>query len=479
MPVIEATCIDENELQAYATGALPEALRQRVEAHLRSCDVCTMLVASAADALATIPCSVEPEVEEGVQGSALAPGEQFGRFRIEGVVGRGGWGTVYRAEDTELGRPVAIKVMSPRRVAPGDTRALAARLRTEARAMARLAHPNVVTLHDVGSFDEQAFVVMELVSGSNLRAWLNRQERDWREILRVFSDAGRGLVAAHEVGIVHRDFKPENVLIGDDGRARVTDFGLARSFDPLARGPAPGFIASSAQHSTLAGTPAYMAPEQILGKPVDARTDQFSFCVSLYLALFARHPFLGRSHKGVEAAELLRATLAGSVHEPAHGPVSRVVLDAILRGLSSDPEQRWRSLAELISVLDQTASSPVSSKRPWGALALATIGGLVVFASFAAFRSASGQEPTPLPLAEKSAAPAALTLASPDPAPLPTTPPEVAVAAASSEATEAPRKSTTRRSSAKSAPLAKATGSSGAKADQLLNPFRREHTQSR
>ena len=310
------------------------------------------------------------------QGAPLTVGEHFGRFVISGVLGRGGWGTVYRAQDTELGRLVAIKVMSPARPTADATRALAARLKTEARAMAQLSHPNVVALHDVGTVDERAFVVMELVNGANLRQWLAETERNWRDVLRLFADAGRGLSAAHAVGLAHRDFKPENVLVGHDGRTRVTDFGLASSFDELdvAVAAAPGPTVA------LAGTPAYMAPEQILGKPTDARTDQFSFCISLFIALHSVHPFLGRPHRGADMNEVLRAILLGIVHEPSASAVPRAVNQALQRGLSPNPEDRFPSLDQLLEVLDQERATSEESpgRSVFGVAAVsATIAGLL------------------------------------------------------------------------------------------------------
>jgi hypothetical protein len=167
-------CLDEDELQALVSGVLDEARLRGAEAHLRSCDSCSAVVAAAlADLRPTTPASgltADDADEDSTR--PLAPGERFARFVITGVVGRGGWGTVYRAEDTELQRSVAIKVLTPSSGSADATLALGARLRAEARAMAKLAHPNVVTLHDVGTLENRAFVVMELVLGSNLRQWL-------------------------------------------------------------------------------------------------------------------------------------------------------------------------------------------------------------------------------------------------------------------------------------------------------------------
>ncbi|MCA9694629.1 MAG: serine/threonine protein kinase, partial [Myxococcales bacterium] len=219
-------------------------------------------------------------------------------------------GVVYRAHDPQLDREVAVKLLRPDGPQGEDVSRARSRLYREARAMARLAHPNVIHVYDFGAHEGQVFVAMELVDGVNLARWLERQPRsprDPRAILSVFLAAGEGLVAAHDAGLVHRDFKPENVLVGDDGRVRVLDFGLARapggevgeggrarSSDAPARDASPAVDdgetlasgsltpeASLTRTGALVGTPRYMAREQILGRPADARTDQFSFCVAL------------------------------------------------------------------------------------------------------------------------------------------------------------------------------------------------------
>jgi cysteine-rich repeat protein len=201
------------------------------------------------------------------------------------------------------------------------------------------------------------FVIMELVEGETLAAWLRRAPRSWRDVAAVFADAGRGLAAAHAAGIVHRDFKPENVLLGADGRARVTDFGLARRVPPArAAGAVSGAPAAAAVTTTTAGTPAYMAPEQFLDGSADARTDQFNFCVALHLALFGRHPSAdGDGH--------VPTTLLGAVghlvqdHFPAVVDAAQVPgwLRALLRrGLSPRPEDRHAGMQPIIDALART-----------------------------------------------------------------------------------------------------------------------------
>ena len=234
----------------------------------------------------------------------LVAGAAIGRYILQARLGEGGMGVVWTAHDPELDRPVAIKLLtSPR----GDSQA---RLLREAQAMAKLAHPNVVAVFDVGLHNGQVYVAMELVLGVTLRAWLDADpRRPWRTILEMFLQAGRGLAAAHAVGLVHRDFKPDNALVGEDGRLRVVDFGLAAlardapaltgshaSLRPLDTGSLHASSVSAAlgvsalnsqltQAGAVMGTLAYMSPEQHLGVAADPRSDQFSFCVALYTAL--------------------------------------------------------------------------------------------------------------------------------------------------------------------------------------------------
>ncbi|MBK8713216.1 MAG: serine/threonine protein kinase [Deltaproteobacteria bacterium] len=250
------------------------------------------------------PPSIAPLELERLRGSVRAglfaePAKppRLGRYSLLRCIGHGGMGVVYAAHDEELDREVAIKLLRTE-IARGDDQ----RLAQEARALARLSHPNVVAIYDVGVHDQQRFIAMELVAGLDLRRWL-AAPRPLREVLRVFAAAGHGLAAAHAVGLVHRDFKPDNVLVGDDGRPRVLDFGLARPperADTATPGKPPvlptgidPFATTFTSTGMLLGTPAYMAPEQYLGDPADARSDQFSFAVSLFHAVYGERPFAG------------------------------------------------------------------------------------------------------------------------------------------------------------------------------------------
>jgi eukaryotic-like serine/threonine-protein kinase len=230
----------------------------------------------------------------------LGTGARIGRYVIIEKVGTGAMGVVYGAYDPELDRKIALKLLKP---GQGLKDTAKARLLREAKAIARLAHPNVVAVHDVGVLDDQVFLAMEFIAGGTIKSWLGETPRTWRQVLDVFIAAGRGLVAAHAAGLVHRDFKPDNVLLDKERRPRVVDFGIARqaagSDDEDAQEPvdddpaatlreASGNVApllTLTKTGTVVGTPAYMAPEQFLGERGDERSDQFSFCVALYEAL--------------------------------------------------------------------------------------------------------------------------------------------------------------------------------------------------
>ena len=298
-------------------------------------------------------------------------GGRLGRYLILRLLGEGGMGMVFAAYDEDLDRRVAIKLLrTDGPAARLDKRVLLA----EAKAMARLSHPNVVQIYDVGEFGEQVFVAMELVNGASLRDWLKERPRSVAEIVRAFVEAGRGLQAVHDAGLVHRDFKPQNVLVSADGRVRVLDFGLA--FAQAGGGRSPGEGDGSASGAAAGpgellegGTPAFMAPEQHAGGRIDARTDQFSFCVALYQALYGQRPFAGKGK------ELAAAVLAGEVRvPPADARAPAWLRRVVLRGLSRDPAQRWPSMAALTDTL---------GRDPWR-LRLGVLAGFAVFVALAA-----------------------------------------------------------------------------------------------
>lgn len=285
-------------------------------------------------------------------------GVELGRFSLLERIGAGGMGVVYAAHDRRLDRKVAVKILDAER--RGDERHRV-RLLREAQALARLSHPNVVQIFDVGTFEGHVYLAMELLEGPSLRAWTEERSRAWRQIVDKYVQAGRGLQAAHDVGILHRDFKPANALMGRDGRVRVLDFGLARKLedDSSLIAAVPGQASASGSGSIaldesvtrsgeLMGTPAYMSPEQIAGHPLDVRSDQFSFCVALYEALFGRRP-----HQGVGAAEIMMSISDGVVMPPPSGAsVPRRIRLAILRGLQTEPARRFPSMNALVDELE-------------------------------------------------------------------------------------------------------------------------------
>ena len=322
---------------------------------------------------------------------ALVRGTMVGRYALLHLLGKGGMGLIYAAHDPELGRKLAIKLMHPgalKTLLGSDGRA---RLLREAQAMARLAHPNVIAVHDVGTFADEVFIAMEYVDGYTLKGWLKAQRREWPEIVGMFVQAGHGLSAAHSAGIVHRDFKLENVLVGNDGRARVLDFGLAR--DTLAEEVPDAILASVDGHTTdsiganliadaitlpgtLLGTPAYMAPEQLAAGKVDARTGQFSFCASLFQSLYGELPF-----RGDTLQQRLAAIREGRTSQPKASNVPGWLREVVLKGLNSDPADRYPSMEALLHHLQQ------NPRNTWRrVIALAAIVLTIVLALWGSYR---------------------------------------------------------------------------------------------
>lgn len=290
-------------------------------------------------------------------GAQLRPETRIGRYIVEACIGRGGMGLIYAAYDPELGRRVALKVMRAAWLARCGGEEARWRLLREAQALARLAHPNVVTVHDVGLVDEGLFIAMELVEGEDLKRWLAARPRGWQRIVEVFRQAGAGLIAAHRVGLLHRDFKPANVMLGSDGRVKVLDFGLARrAAEAPDSGPATSISSSGEDFLALSltrdggrwGTLAYMAPERHGRGEADARSDQFSFCVALYEALYGQLPF-----PGDDGPALLAAMRNGRLRQPPAGSrVPRWLWRLLRRGLASEPAARHSSMEALLSRLD-------------------------------------------------------------------------------------------------------------------------------
>lgn len=282
---------------------------------------------------------------------------QIGRFRVRRRLGSGGMGIVYACRDEDLGRTVAIKLL----LDDGqDLEVHRDRLKREAQVMARLSHPNVVPVFEVGEYEGSVFVVMEYVRGATLREWVDEDEPRWDEILEAFLQAGRGVAAAHAAGIVHRDFKPENVLRSTDGRVMVVDFGLARALSLHAGGPQRSSLGAARRYSappTLTGagarvgTPGYISPEQIRGERGDAMSDQFAFAVALWEALYGEHPF------GVRAWPALAvAIVGGELQMPAHpGAVPPRIQRVLQRALRPNAAERWPTIEACLEELRRAA----------------------------------------------------------------------------------------------------------------------------
>jgi serine/threonine protein kinase len=313
--------------------------------------------------------------------------QRVGRYSVLRRLGRGGMSTVYAAYDPELDRHVALKLVTG--WDHGDDDRGAARLVREARAMAKISHPNVAPVYDAGVFGGVVFIAMELIDGPTLEVWCARTARPWTEILRMYLLAGRGLAAAHDAGLVHRDFKPDNVMVGPDERPRVLDFGLARpaalddedllladdedehdharvqsyaaEYDAvLARtkdpdddsGPQPAASISASfdllvdvtHDGVVTGTPSYMAPEQHTGQPGGPASDQFAFCVSLWEALYRQQPFPGETF-----FEITDSIMRGNLRRPPPSHVPGWIRGLLERGLAVDPEARHPSMRSLLA----------------------------------------------------------------------------------------------------------------------------------
>jgi len=366
--ILAAGCPGPEALAALAAGVALGADREQLGRHLDACSNCRRLVSAllrqhdgAGDAATTIA------------------GAAIGRYTLREKVGAGAMGEVWAALDPELGRTVALKLLHLR---PGQLSGAEgeARLRREAQAMARLSHPNVVAIHELGTSGGRLFCAMELVAGGTLRTW--REGRSWREVVRALGDAGRGLAAVHRAGLVHRDFKPDNVLIAKDGRVLVSDFGLSQligdpdepgkaddaatsTATPIGAGPG-GTIDALTRTGAVVGTPAYMAPEQLDGGEVDDASDQFSFCVTLYETVFGERPFPARTL--AELAERLHGAPVKAPHRARDGGrIPRRLRMVVERGLRRAPAERFPSMAALVAELDAACSA----RR--GRLVLATI----------------------------------------------------------------------------------------------------------
>ncbi|MEO7733136.1 MAG: serine/threonine-protein kinase [Kofleriaceae bacterium] len=359
------------------------------------------------------PSAVTEAGAAGPASTELVPGASVGKYRLDRVLGAGGMGVVWAAFDPDLERPVAIKVL--RSLDSVDT--LRTRLLREARAMARLKHPNVLTVYEVGTDRNRDYIAMELIDGADLDGWLATKPAR-PEIVAALVAAGRGLAAAHDAGLIHRDLKPHNILRAIDGRVYVTDFGLARgqiedgievvqaplAATAIASGAQPRAVDSVldsplTQTGMLIGTPAYMAPEQFAGRTPDPRSDQFAFCVTAWEALTGARPFAGKTLE-----ELQRAASAGVGPTPAPGlPPS--VQRVLARGLAPVAADRWLDMHVMLQELEAALAPPRPSRVPWIAGgALAVVGFLTGVALYTRSRTApvappvSPVSPTRMPM---------------------------------------------------------------------------------
>jgi tetratricopeptide (TPR) repeat protein/predicted Ser/Thr protein kinase len=365
------SCLDDNTAAAFVQGlATPEAAA-RVEAHLESCATCRDLIVAFGRAFGSASGGLDTEGDSGPRPlPALQRGERLDRYVVLERVGTGAMSVVYAAYDPELDRKVALKVM---RATSGHDRLL-----IEARAIAKLSHPNVVSVFDARVLEGDLFLAMELVQGPTLRQWLVDQRGGWRPALALCLQAARGLAAAHRAGIVHRDFKPENVLIGPDGFVKVVDFGLAmRARDEVSSVDAPDAQASASwplgitRTGSVVGTPLYMAPELMDGGVASTSSDQFALCVVLHEALLGRRPF-----GATDFAGLRREKREGLPPIAERNGVPRGYVDAIRRGLAPHPEDRWPSIDALLARLTQARTRAPTIAA--GVVGLGLVGALAV-----------------------------------------------------------------------------------------------------
>jgi serine/threonine protein kinase len=383
-----AGCPADDELAAHLTGKMDLLEAEAIRGHLDICESCRCLLIALVRAKG-IPGpnygSLTMELAKVLASDDLVPpspslvqvGSLIGRYQVDSVLGTGGMGVVYAAMDTELHRVVALKCVKVLSSLTEQFEQAQDRLVREARAMAALQHPNVVTVYDVGKFQDQVYVAMQLVDGGSLRTWLSATVRAQTDILRVLIEAGNGLAAAHGIGLVHRDLKPDNILIGQRGTARLTDFGLAHRVELTAKVDTTEFERSSEPRllqandalglttiGAVLGTPAYMAPEQAAGATTTAQSDQFSFAVTAWEALFSARPFSGQTVAGIQSN-----IVEQNITRPPDVMVHPSIEAALRRALSYRPSDRFVKMKHLVAVLHSahnlTPPPLTKAQQPW------------------------------------------------------------------------------------------------------------------
>jgi tRNA A-37 threonylcarbamoyl transferase component Bud32 len=384
----EATaCPSDETFARLLEGALPEERVRALQAHADDCAACGRALAELARTLAPDASEREEWVD--------------GRYRVLRPLGAGSMGVVAEAFDTKLRRKVAIKRLREPDAGEGRERRRARFLR-EARLLASLSHPNLLVVHDVGEVEGELYVVMELIDGRSMARWLAEASPPlpWRAIVGLYVAAGRGLAAAHALGVVHRDVKPENVLVATNGRVLVGDFGLAGlTVGSIPAMPPVDAAADLTETGVVLGTPAYMAPEIHDGRPADARSDQYSFCTSLWESLHGRRPFEGRT-----AGEVVAAARRGRLPLGRDG-VPRAIDRVLAVGLAASPERRHASMEALLAALARGESA----HPPRAAIVTAAVAGLAGLALVAAKPAA------PPPPAPPAVAPSPAPVAAPAP----------------------------------------------------------------
>ena len=345
-------CPTDDMLGALVQHALDATEAARVTSHIDTCEMCRAAVVAAMRAEQPQLARGTPSLPFADEPAPSLVGKRMGRYEIRALIGAGGMGQVYSAYDAELDRQIAVKILRPELARTASV--LADRLLRESRLMAKVAHPAVITVYDVGRQGDAVFIAMELIRGETLGAYVAREQPDWKAIAAIFEIAGQGLAAAHDAGIVHRDFKPDNVLVEAGTKVIVTDFGIATA--ALADTPpiAPGGAVAAEDRLTATGiavgTPAYMAPEQLGAAPVDRRADVFAFSVALWEALFGERPFRGKTVDEIRAAMRVRP-------KPPRAGIPARLVRALERGLAVNPDDRWPDMRALLRELAASRSN--------------------------------------------------------------------------------------------------------------------------